>query len=431
MSDPPDPLAEILAGRHVDPASGARFACPVARIVIAAGLDDGAADLLADLRLGRRLAVVADEQTWEVLGARVARRLPAPVTVVLRRPQADAATVEEIRAATRHADGLVAVGSGTINDLCKAAAFRDRRRYAVFATAPSMNGYVTATASIAAKGLKHSLPARPPAGAFFDLAVLAAAPARLIRAGIGDCLGRTTAQVDWLLSHLLLGSTYAETPFLVQMEDEAALLDGAKAVADGVATAVTRLVRLLLLSGLGMAMVGSSHPASMGEHLVSHYIDQLAMPHPGCLHGEQVGVAAWTLARLQAQILGADTPPLLAPTRLDEEAMRARYGPGAEDCIRALKRKALDAAAAGRLNARLAADWPRLRARLRPAMLPLARLARAMAAAGLPMTGAALGLPSTFYRDAVLHARELRDRFGALDLAADSGQLEAFAAAER
>jgi glycerol-1-phosphate dehydrogenase [NAD(P)+] len=430
MSDPPDPLAQILAGRLADPDSGARFPCPATRVVVARSLDGAEADLVAALRLGPRLAVIADQRTWAVLGERVARALKAQATAVLAEPQADAATLDDIRVRTRHADALIAVGSGTVNDLCKAAAFKDRRRYAVFATAPSMNGYVTATASIAVRGLKHSLAARPPAGAFFDLAVLAAAPPRLIRAGIGDCLCRTTAQVDWLLGHLLCGTSYLEAPFQIQAEDEPLLLERAGAAAAGEVEAVTTLVRLLLLSGFGMALAGSSHPASMGEHLVSHYIDLLASPHPGSLHGEQVGVATWTLARLQARLLSADGPPPLAPTRIDDEGMRARYGPSAEDCLRALKRKAIDAAGAARLNARLAADWTRLRARLRAAMLPLGRLERAMREAELPMTGETLGLPAAFYRDAVRHARELRDRFGTLDLAADCGLLDEFAAGE-
>ena len=52
-------------------------------------------------------------------------------------------------------------------------------------------------------------PAHAPTGVFFDLAVLAAAPARMMRAGLGDTVCRTTAQVDWLLSHLLLDTAYA------------------------------------------------------------------------------------------------------------------------------------------------------------------------------------------------------------------------------
>ncbi len=425
MNDTGDPLARMLAGRFVDPETGAAFACPVARVVVARSLAGREADLVAGL--GRRLAVVADGDTWAALGGRVAAAIRPHREVVLKQPHPDAETVEEVRRQTAGADALVAVGSGTVNDLCKAAAEKDHRRYAVFATAPSMNGYVTGTASITVRGLKLSLAARPPSAAFFDLEVLAAAPARLIRSGIGDCLARTTAQTDWLLANLLTGSAYSETPFVIQAEDEPALLERAADAVNGDVNAVEILVRMLLLSGLGMALVGSSHPASMGEHLISHYVDMLALPHPGSLHGEQVAVASWTMARLQARILGSPAPPQLAPTRIDEEEMRQRFGPVADDCIRSLKRKALDQAGCDRLNSRLATDWTRLRAKLRAAMLPVAKLERVMRAAGLPMTGADLGLDGGFYRDAVLHARELRDRFGALDVAAESGLLDSFA----
>ena len=98
---------------------------------------------------------------------------------------------------------LIAVGSGTINDLCKYAAHLDRKPYAVFGTAPSMNGYTSANAAITVNGLKKSLAATMPAGVFLDLAVLAAAPPRMIRSGLGDSLCRPTAQADWLLSHRL------------------------------------------------------------------------------------------------------------------------------------------------------------------------------------------------------------------------------------
>jgi len=45
---------------------------------------------------------------------------------------------------------------------------------------------------------------------------------------------------------------------------------------------------------------------------------------------------------------------------------------------------------------------------------------------GAPATPEDLGLPGAFYRDAVMHAREIRDRFTFLDLAADSGLLASF-----
>jgi glycerol-1-phosphate dehydrogenase [NAD(P)+] len=51
-----------------------------------------------------------------------------------------------------------------------------------------------------------------------------------------------------------------------------------------------------------------------------------------------------------------------------------------------------------------------------------------MQAAGCKLTGAELGLAPEFYRDAVRYARFIRDRPTMLDVAGDSGQLEAFAA---
>jgi glycerol-1-phosphate dehydrogenase [NAD(P)+] len=41
-----------------------------------------------------------------------------------------------------------------------------------------------------------------------------------------------------------------------------------------------------------------------------------------------------------------------------------------------------------------------------------------------------VGIEPAFYRHAVAHAHEIRDRYGFLDLAAQSGRLEAFAAEE-
>ena len=50
--------------------------------------------------------------------------------------------------------------------------------------------------------------------------------------------------------------------------------------------------------------------------------------------------------------------------------------------------------------------------------------------AGGPTTAAELELDVGFYREAVRHAREIRKRYSALDLAADAGLLDQFAAGE-
>ena len=68
---------------------------------------------------------------------------------------------------------------------------------------------------------------------------------------------------------------------------------------------------MLVLTGFGNVITGSSHSGSMGEHQVSHWIDMFAGDaHPGSKHGQQVGVASLAMARLQEELLSLDKPPL-------------------------------------------------------------------------------------------------------------------------
>jgi glycerol-1-phosphate dehydrogenase [NAD(P)+] len=197
--------------------------------------------------------------------------------------------------------------------------------------------------------------------------------------------------------------------------------------------AIRTLTRLLVLSGLGMVLAGSSAPGSQAEHLVSHYLDMMGHePGPGRLHGEQVGVATLAISRLQHQVLGAAVPPVVRATGIDEAAILQHFGPQlGRQCLAELKAKALDEAAARRLDARLAADWPAITSRLRQVMLATERLQAALAAAGAPTTAADLGLSSETWRAALTHARAVRNRFTILDLAADAGLLDDFVADER
>jgi glycerol-1-phosphate dehydrogenase [NAD(P)+] len=168
----------------------------------------------------------------------------------------------------------------------------------------------------------------------------------------------------------------------------------------------------------------------MGEHSISHFIDTFAEPHPRTLHGEQVGVATWTMGRLQALMLASAEAPVLAPLSLDPALFERRYGRFAPSCLEAASRKPFDPAGAERLNQRLGTAWPEIRKRLGAVMLPLAEMERVMHAAGVPMRAETLGIDPGLYRRAVGHAHEIRDRYGFLDLAAQAGRLEGFAAEE-
>jgi glycerol-1-phosphate dehydrogenase [NAD(P)+] len=422
-------LERLLAGRFPDPDGGPPLAVPKCQVVIAETLAGDEAELVAGLGFGPRLALVSDENTRSVLGERVLRSLGgiARVTDIRLpgRPHADAETVEAIRRESADCDALIAVGAGTINDLCKYSAARDGKPYAVFATAPSMNGYTSVNAAITVEGHKKSLPATAARGVFMDLTVLSQAPPRMIRAGLGDSLCRPTAQADWLLAHLLLGRDYREAPFALLAEAEAELFAQPAALMGGDLTAMRFLTETLVLSGFGMSICGGSYPASQGEHLISHYVEMLAPPEwPAAFHGEQIGVTTLSMARLQERLLGGD-PPRLEPSAPNESSITAHFGAelGAA-CWTEFQGKRLDGERVEALNARLRDGWDEIRARLRAIVIPAARLEAILQAAGAPTTPEELGWPRGFYLEALRHAREIRNRYTFLDLAADSGALQ-------
>lgn len=424
-------LEDVLGGRWIDPDGGGAPDFSALCVTIARTLQGREAGCLAPLALGRRHAVVCDRTTREVLGDRVGRALSklGPVEmIVLDDPHADEHTADALRIACAKADVLVAVGSGTISDLCKIAAATDAKPYVVFATAPSMNGYASANAAITVHGHKQTLPAALPRGVFIDLEVLARAPARLIRAGVGDSICRSTAQADWLLASHVRGEPYRQAPFTWLANDEPGWLDAPEALLEGDLAAMEALARTLVLSGLGMTLCGSSHPASQGEHLISHYIDMFAPPgRAPALHGEQVGIATLTMARIQEALLDGPAP-MVKPAGMTRQDMQQRFGESiGASCWNAFAPKHLSVAGATTMNLRLAAGWDAVRAVIEPVLVGAERIGDVLRRIGAPTRAADIGLAPDFYAEAVRNARFIRDRYTFLDLADDSERLATLA----
>jgi glycerol-1-phosphate dehydrogenase [NAD(P)+] len=388
---PVDPIQQLLVGSYPDPQTGALLACEARSIAIEDSLVGREVDLVEALDIGDQVAILGDVDTFPVLGERVAKALSGHFgvqrIVLDRHPQCDrltAATIEQRLAPNTTA--IIAVGSGTLNDLAKLVGVTRDIPQLVFATAPSMNGFTSVSASIHEDGAKRSVRVRTPVAAFFDLEVLAAAPPRMIRAGLGDCISRPTAQAAGLVNHDL--------------------------------AAVRALTRTLVLSGFGMTLCGGSFPASQGEHLISHYLEMMRpVTVIEAFHGEQVGVAALAMARLQTTVLARTTTPQLRPIGITLKSVLDHFGPQRGAAVWSdVSAKQVDLAVA---NARLASDWPAMRARLATIVQPPDRLAAVLAAAGAPTTPAALGYPDALFGEAFAHARELRDRYTFLDFAAD------------
>jgi len=179
------------------------------------------------------------------------------------------------------------------------------------------------------------------------------------------------------------------------------------------------------MSGFGMTICGGSYPASQGEHLISHYVEMMPMEGlPESFHGEQIAVTTLTMAALQERILAMDNLRV-GPTTVTEDDVKSHFGTSlGEACWQEFKAKSMDVHTAGDLQSILDARWAEVRRQLNSVCRPSAELRTALEQAGCPLRPSDLGWPEPFYRDAVVHSREIRNRYTFLDLAGDAGLLK-------
>lgn len=393
-------------------------------------------------------AMIWDENTWRVAGQALAQSLQAANIPLLHYklepaqgedvPVADDAKVAAFKAwlQEQRPAAVVAVGSGTINDIAKMATFQAGLPYAVLATAPSMNGYTSAIAALLSDGVKVTLPCHAPVACLADLEVVAQAPYRMIASGYGDLLSKPVSNADWRLGARLLGADYSpETIRLV--EQGFAFLEGvAPRLAAREPEAIGRLMATLSVSGMAMAVAGSSSPASGGEHLISHYIDMthFAYGDPHDFHGCQVGVGTITTAALYEKLTAMkaddiDVDAIVAAHTAPEayEALtRQRFGALSEAVVPHMRQIYPDAQALRQRLTLLKENWEDILADVNTTLRPAARIQQDLLDARCPVTFAEIGVTPERARASVLYSKDIRARYTILHLAAELGKLEAW-----
>lgn len=194
---------------------------------------------------------------------------------------------------------IIAVGSGVINDSVKFVTSRTKLPYIVVATAPSMDGYVSDGAPIISCGYKHSPLAHLAYGVIGDTDILGTAPFDLIQAGFGDVVGKITAIADWDLAVKANGDYRCDTCVTLVQKALNNCFRTANGIKERDAWALQNLFEALTLTGVAMALLNISRPASGAEHMLSHYweMDFIAKGLNPNHHGIQVGVATVIIAR--------------------------------------------------------------------------------------------------------------------------------------
>ncbi|MDB1135306.1 iron-containing alcohol dehydrogenase [Candidatus Anaplasma sp. TIGMIC] len=361
--------------------------------------------------------IVADVNTSALLDTRVLRGFEH--YVIQGEYFASEQLVRSVREKSKCADLIIALGSGSINDICKYAAYVDNKEYISFPTAPSMNGYASPTASITMdSGIKKSLVARLPKAIYIDVDVLANAPQRMINSGFADFICRSTARADWLMAHLLLGTPYDELPFLITDVSENALLEMYMGLKHRDREAIIVLIQALILSGIGMLIAGGSQPASQGEHIVAGATELL--DNYSFFHGERVGVATVCMAKLQRNI--CSTLPRMHATLLCEGDIQKHFGGRyAEEFCNTLSKKYINAEKAECLNDVICAKWTEISDMIEPKILDSVRLTNALEYLGAPSMPEHMGWAAERYNSIANIAFATRDRFTFLDIAHHSG----------
>jgi len=418
-----------------------------AEVVIGSGALGEVPGMVARLFPGRPAMVVADGRTMAAAGERVLAALRtagvplAEPYVFPGDPELYAAygNVDLLREALTPVDAaVVAVGSGTLNDIVKRACGELDRGYLVVGTAASMDGYTAFGASLARDGFKQTLACPPPRGAVCDLGVLATAPPAMTASGYGDLIGKVPAGADWIIADALGVEPIDPTAWDLVQGPLRHALSRPDDLAAAEPSALNDLAEGLVMSGLGMQAQGSSRPASGAEHQFSHLweMEGLGVERtPRRLpHGFKVGVGTVAVAALYERLLERDLTALDVdaavsawPSREDAARLVRAMHPASPDLAEESVRLTLDKwVAPERLRERLdllRSLWPGLSVRLRAQLLPASELQDMLRRAGTPAHPADIGLDPERFRATYERARTIRNRYTVLDLLAEAALL--------
>ncbi len=378
-----------------------------------------------------------------VTGAVASTGLAVHTITLSRDLHADEATARSIADTLDDKSLLLSVGSGNLTDVCKHARVRFLERtghrvpHFCWPTANSVNAYSSGLAILIVQGVKRSLPSLAPDVILCDLPTLRSAPPAMQRAGLGDMMARCVAQGDWYLAHALgMDDDYSDAVYRLLGDAEQQLIDHADAIGRQAPDGTRVLAEALTVSGIVLSAADQTAPLSGWEHVISHYLDLVALAagRPLALHGAQVGVGSIVSARAYEALLDRADPASWDVVRLFPTADAARtlidrhfapHDPGGErraELWRDYEAKWVRWNAQRERWRAFCADWHGggIRDHLRRLVRPARVVEQALANAGAPVSFEELdpAVNDTLSRSAIEHAHLVRRRFTLGDLLA-------------
>ena len=430
-------IAELIDPRGFDCECGRHHAVQIRYIKTGRGVLECVPEMVSALG-AKKPFVLCDQKTYEAAGRRVCEILDAAgvpyalCVVPVDKPAPDEWMLGNVLMRLDvSCDLILGVGSGVINDTCKELAFKTGRLNAIVGTAPSMDGFASATSSMELNHVKVSLNNQCPQGILLDADVLAQAPMRMLWAGFGDMVAKYVAVCEWRITNLITGEYYCEAIAEMMRAALRKIADNVDKLMQRDPDAVLAVADGLVIAGLGMAFAGCSRPASGIEHYFSHMWEMMALDRglPYDLHGIQVGVGTVMSMRLY-EFVRAQKPDrarmqahAAAFSRAEwEKQVRRIFGKAADEIIRVEdQQRKNDPDRLQKRIARICDHWDEILQIIGEELPDYDRLYALMKSTGMPTEPADLNLSAEDVVNAYLGARDIRDKYLSCSLLWDMG----------
>ncbi len=331
-------------------------------------------------------------------------------------------------------DLVISVGSGTLNDLGKFISHKLKLDFFVVGTAPSMDGYASNVSPLIVNHLKTTYVTHIPTAVIGDLDILKEAPMIMIGAGVGDILGKYICLIDWKVANLIQEEYYC--PYVADLVKQSieAIVSNIDKIKQRDEEAIAAIMEGLILSGIAMSYIGNSRPASGSEHHLSHFWEMMFLfqGKPAVLHGIKVGIGTVTTA-LMYQELKSKTPDFEAArkkaadfeSKAWEIEIRKAYLSASETVIafEQTVHKNASENVLPRLDI-LEKKWSSLLALLEKSLPTVETLCRLLRESGAPVFPYEVMIDRKDFNNSLLYAKDIRNRYGLLQLLFDLGLTE-------
>ena len=392
-------------------------------------------------KYGKRPFVVADVNTYAAAGEKVCGILKAadiPFGSFVFKDTALEPDEKAVGAAFLHyeksCDVIVGVGSGVINDICKILSNLTGNPYIVVATAPSMDGYASATSSMSRDGVKVSLNSRCADVILGDTDILKQAPLHMLKSGLGDMLAKFVSIAEWRIANLITGEYYCEEVAQLIRGAVKKCVDNAEGLLKRQEAAIEAVFEGLVIGGVAMAYAGVSRPASGVEHYFSHVWDMrgLEFGTKVDLHGIQCAMATLKAVELYGQVMTCTPDYAKAKAYVESFSLedwntrlRTFLGSSAETMIELEKKEGKyrkDTHAAR--FAVIEKNWDAILTILREELPGAEELCKLMDAVGISKDLMTIGVDGETAKMTFRATKDIRDKYVLSRLAWDLGILE-------